>query len=231
MWKAQEQVRDFHRAIKQPHSPAEPKLRNQVLRARLILEEAIETVVGLLGARIAAEAVLEAMHKMADRMGNGEEKYARPSLVETIDGLADTIVVCLGTAEDIGIDLEPFFDEVHRSNMAKVGGPIDATGKQLKPPGWVGPDIAGLLGEVEAAYCAKSGDYLTGEQIAAYRKSVTVDVGDFSFSRNSESVSLFSHRNIDEYVTLPINEKDMEAFIAAYRRSVAMITEDAEVAK
>jgi hypothetical protein len=45
MNRMQAQVREFHRVILSgPTSPAEPKFRNPELRARLVLEEAIETV-------------------------------------------------------------------------------------------------------------------------------------------------------------------------------------------
>jgi predicted HAD superfamily Cof-like phosphohydrolase len=67
------------------------------------------------------------------------------NLVKIADGIADAIVVLLGTAISYGIDLRPIWDEVHRSNMAKVGGGKDEGGKSLKPRGWMPPDILGLL--------------------------------------------------------------------------------------
>jgi predicted HAD superfamily Cof-like phosphohydrolase len=66
-------------------------------------------------------------------------------LPEIADGLADLIYVALGTAIAYGIDLRPVWDEVQRSNMAKVGGEVRADGKRLKPPGWTPPDIMGVL--------------------------------------------------------------------------------------
>lgn len=80
-------------------------------------------------------------------------------LVEIADGLADTIYIALGTAICYGIDLRPVFAEVHASNMRKVpydcvlAGMLEAQGKKipmgkiLKPPGWVGPQIAPILKE------------------------------------------------------------------------------------
>lgn len=62
-----------------------------------------------------------------------------------VDGLCDLLVVALGAACEFGVDLAPFFDEVHRTNLAKAGGPVRADGKVLKPDGWQPPDIAGLL--------------------------------------------------------------------------------------
>lgn len=92
-------------------------LRDVELRARLIEEEARETV--------------EAM-----RAGD---------LVETIDGLCDLVYVALGAACACGVDLEPYFAEVHRTNMAKDPDLKDETGKLIKPPGWVPPNIRRLL--------------------------------------------------------------------------------------
>jgi predicted HAD superfamily Cof-like phosphohydrolase len=66
-------------------------------------------------------------------------------LVEMVDALCDLLYVTYGAAVDLGVDLEPFFAEVHRSNMAKVGGTRRADGKWLKPAGWTPPDVAGLL--------------------------------------------------------------------------------------
>jgi predicted HAD superfamily Cof-like phosphohydrolase len=69
----------------------------------------------------------------------------RGDVVEMVDALCDLLYVTYGAAVDLGVDLEPFFDEVHRSNMAKVGGRRRADGKWLKPAGWTPPDVAGLL--------------------------------------------------------------------------------------
>lgn len=38
------------------------------------------------------------------------------------------------------VDFAPFWREIQRANMAKVGGPIRADGKRLKPAGWTPPD-------------------------------------------------------------------------------------------
>lgn len=47
--------------------------------------------------------------------------------------LADLLYVVYGTAVSCGIDMEPVFQEVHRSNMSKVGGHKRADGKWVKP--------------------------------------------------------------------------------------------------
>ena len=66
-------------------------------------------------------------------------------VVEMVDALCDLLYVTYGAAVDLGVDLEPFFDAVHESNLQKVGGTRRADGKWLKPAGWEPPDIAGLL--------------------------------------------------------------------------------------
>ena len=48
--------------------------------------------------------------------------------------LADLLYVVYGTAVSLGIDMEPVFKEVHRSNMSKVGGYKREDGKWVKPP-------------------------------------------------------------------------------------------------
>lgn len=57
------------------------------------------------------------------------------------DALCDLLYVVYGAAECHGIDLEPIFEEVHRSNMTKIGGPQREDGKQMKPDTWSPPDI------------------------------------------------------------------------------------------
>ncbi len=74
--------------------------------------------------------------------------------VKVIDAICDTIVVLHNTSNAMGIDLEPFFEEVHRTNMAKAGGPKRADGKAMKPEGWTGPRIEAMLEGVLAPNCA-----------------------------------------------------------------------------
>lgn len=66
-------------------------------------------------------------------------------VVEMVDALCDLLYVTYGAAVSLGVDLQPFFEEVHASNMAKVDGYRREDGKWMKPAGWQPPDIAGLL--------------------------------------------------------------------------------------
>lgn len=99
------------------HHDVIPAVDDPKLRATLIMEESTEL----------CEALLE------------------DDAVEIIDGMCDLIYVVLGTAVAYGIDLEPYFDEVHRTNMLKASGPLREDGKRLKPPGWQPPRIDEML--------------------------------------------------------------------------------------
>ena len=66
------------------------------------------------------------------------------------DALADQLYILLGTAVAHGIDLEPVFTEVHRSNMTKfVDGKaiLSSTGKVQKGPNYDPPRIMPILAE------------------------------------------------------------------------------------
>ncbi|NIQ95452.1 MAG: nucleoside triphosphate pyrophosphohydrolase family protein, partial [Desulfuromonadales bacterium] len=55
-----------------------------------------------------------------DETGTFEEGPLNIEL--TADALADLIYVAIGAAITYGIDLRPVWEEVHRTNMAKMGG-------------------------------------------------------------------------------------------------------------
>jgi predicted HAD superfamily Cof-like phosphohydrolase len=116
----QADVRAFHEALDIPVGDS-PALRRPELRAELIREEAAETVTAI---------------EAGDFIG-------------AIDGLCDLLCVVYGAAVEWGIDLRPFWAEVHRTNMAKAGGPVRADGKRLKPEGWTPPNIAAVLAAAE----------------------------------------------------------------------------------
>jgi len=112
----QSQVAEFHRALDIPIGDT-PELRRKELRLGVISEEYVELC----------------------------EAIEADDMVEAIDALCDLLYVIYGAAVEWGVDLEPFFQEVHRTNMNKVGGPTRADGKRLKPEGWQPPNIAGIL--------------------------------------------------------------------------------------
>src|SRR5690242_520111 len=64
--------------------------------------------------------------------------------------LADLLYVVYGTAVSYGIDMNPVFREVHRSNMSKIGGYKREDGKWVKPPSYSPAAIAPLLAQQQS---------------------------------------------------------------------------------
>jgi predicted HAD superfamily Cof-like phosphohydrolase len=66
-------------------------------------------------------------------------------IVAIADGLADLLYVVYGSAVAYGLDMEPLFEEVHRSNMTKVGGKKRADGKLVKPKTYDPPNLNKII--------------------------------------------------------------------------------------
>lgn len=64
---------------------------------------------------------------------------------EVIDAICDITFVIHNCSNAMGVDIEPFFDEVWQANMRKANGPLREDGKRLKPPGWQPPRIEEML--------------------------------------------------------------------------------------
>jgi predicted HAD superfamily Cof-like phosphohydrolase len=77
-----------------------------------------------------------------------KDAIAANDMPEFVDAVCDLLYVVHGIALAAGIHhIQPFFEEVHKTNLAKVGGQRSAEGKILKPEGWQPPRIAELLAE------------------------------------------------------------------------------------
>lgn len=112
-------VQEFHEQfdIHIASIPSVPDEPTQILRNRLILEE--------------FEEFQEAM-----------QSKDLPNMAKE---LADLLYVVYGTAVSLGIDMEPVFKEVHRSNMSKVGGHKREDGKWVKPPTYSPASLEAIL--------------------------------------------------------------------------------------
>jgi len=115
----QSMVKEFHRKfdILVHRSPTIPSGSTRELRVRLIQEEFDEL----------------------------NEALADENLAAVAKELADLLYVVYGTAVSYGIDMEPVFQEVHRSNLSKVGGFKRADGKWVKPPTYSPASIEPIL--------------------------------------------------------------------------------------
>lgn len=123
MEKHQAMVREFMQVFGQeiPESFS-PDRFPKSLRANLIIEEVKELVAAI----------------------NAED------WVEVVDALCDILYVTYGAAIALGVDIDPFLEEVHRSNMSKLdtetGQPLyREDGKVIKPPTWSPPDLVRIL--------------------------------------------------------------------------------------
>lgn len=104
----QTMVQEFHRKFEILIRTAPTNLTDEIkqLRVRLIQEEFDEL----------------------------KESMATGNLASVAKEMADLLYVVYGTAVSYGIDMKPVFQEVHRSNLSKVGGYKRADGKWMKPP-------------------------------------------------------------------------------------------------
>lgn len=126
-----------------PSVPTMPDAKTRELRARLILEECMETI-DALGCGIYLDKYQEIFF---DQISIKAE-YP-PNLVEIADGCADISVVTIGTLVACGIKDMELFKEVDENNLAKFGpgGHLREDGKWVKPPNHPKPDIARILRE------------------------------------------------------------------------------------
>jgi len=119
------QVKDFHEKFSIPVSdyPDYISAERQKLRIDILQEE---------------------VNELAKAMSDS-------NMIEIADGIVDCIYILFGTAVEYGFrhKLEAMFQEVHRSNMSKLG--VDGKpiyredGKVLKGPNFTAPDLGSIL--------------------------------------------------------------------------------------
>ena len=88
------------------------------------------------------DLIREEVEELCDGLQKGD-------LVETADALTDILYVVYGAAAAFGIDIDACFNEVHRSNMSKLGNdglPIyREDGKVLKSNNYSPPNLRPIL--------------------------------------------------------------------------------------
>lgn len=88
---------------------------------------------------------------MQEELDEYREAVAAGDLTRVADALSDLLYVVLGTyiAHGLQDHAAALFDEVHRSNMEKLGDDgrpiLRQDGKILKPPGWRPPALEAIL--------------------------------------------------------------------------------------
>ncbi len=148
----QQRVEEFMQRAGQdvPSKPTLPDAETCLSRAKLHLEETLETIEAL-GCYVYRDK--DAKHGFNVAINVNKWFGVRPDLIKIIDGCIDTNVVSTGTLSACGVPDLPFIIEVDAANLRKFEGDAhrDANGKWIKPTGFVGPDIAGVLKQLEDA--------------------------------------------------------------------------------
>ena len=128
-----EKVRDFHRKFRLALDQENPEPALAELRERLIREEYKEVLEELLFYR---------------EQNNLFVALRDPSKARLAKELADLLYVVYGTAASFDIPLDAVFEEVHQSNMSKLGRdgePIYSRGKVMKGPDYRAADVEKIL--------------------------------------------------------------------------------------
>ena len=135
-----EQVAEFHRAFGFPvRTEVPPYIKADIeLRIRLIVEEAWE-VFDALGYEVEVD-------NEGVKLTQVRPTYHIPSVAKE---LADLDYVVEGTRLTFGIPRQPVADEVHRSNMSKVGGVKRPDGKLEKPATYSPADVERAIREAK----------------------------------------------------------------------------------
>ena len=87
---------------------------------------------------------------IAEELDELSDAVADRDMVQIADALTDLLYVVYGAGHTFGIDLDECFQEVHSSNMSKLGEdgrPIHREdGKVMKGPNYFEPDLEAILG-------------------------------------------------------------------------------------
>lgn len=148
----QMQVEAFMLRAKQevPMVPTEPTEAVRILRAKLIMEEALETIRIGLGINVAAASYKGVVEIKEEDLRFFPSKDRPFSMVETVDGCCDVAVVTTGTLSACGVPDSMFQIAVNQNNLMKFGPghSIRKDGKLIKPPGHQPPKIQMLLNSI-----------------------------------------------------------------------------------
>lgn len=153
-------VGEFHRSFSLPVEPLPvvPDDRTVRLRLALLLEEFHELAEATCQSPDAdQQAFLETLSRAREQL-EGLRNFD-VDLVEVADALTDINYVTYGAGHTFGIDLNATCEEVHRSNMSKLGAdgkPVkDERGKVLKGPDYSPPSLERVLAAQGSKSCCE----------------------------------------------------------------------------
>ena len=128
-----------------PETVTIPDEDTRLLRAKLILEEAFETI-NALGVDVFCDGDITVPLQPCDiELLVSEDRDC--DLFEVVDGCCDIMVVTTGTLSAFGVIDDLCQIEVDNANLRKFGpgGYKREDGKWVKPPDWVQPDWKSVL--------------------------------------------------------------------------------------
>ena len=141
-------VEEFHTAFGHPVNvePTVPNAATRLLRVKLIAEELTELAKASgVYVSITPDPAMEDLHAVQVLINPASP----PDLIEVADALGDLRYVVDGANLVYGLPGQGVFEEIHRSNMSKLGAdgkPIyREDGKILKGPNFTLPDIPGTV--------------------------------------------------------------------------------------
>lgn len=146
-----DKVREFHSAFGMPDIGTQVNVPPDRVKLRLDLiveelDELFESTNGTPRGTVSS-LIWDGLTKRGSEypICNSNNEVAIFSRVGTADALVDLLYVVYGACLEFGIDANKVFDEVHRSNMSKLGEdgqPIyREDGKVLKGPNFFEPNI------------------------------------------------------------------------------------------
>ena len=155
-------VRQLMRKIPGQDTPDEltiPSADTRKLRAKLIIEEALETIASL-GVRVIWDGELEPggldLREDTIRFScfDNNNQRLKPNIIGIADGCADISVVTIGTLIACGIPDVELLRMVDENNLAKFGpgSYLREDGKWVKPPDHKPPNIAGYINSLAGTW-------------------------------------------------------------------------------
>jgi predicted HAD superfamily Cof-like phosphohydrolase len=153
MYSDQFHVTDFMRAATQ-HIPDEPGLPNEhtrLLRVKLIAQE-LRELAQAYGVRVILDSNLPEV-----AITVAPEERHMPNLRDAYDATLDIQYVTVGNGVAMGLDLQPGWEEVQRSNMSKfIDGFKGPDGKWIKGPSYRPAQLQPIIdAQIQAARLRK----------------------------------------------------------------------------
>jgi predicted HAD superfamily Cof-like phosphohydrolase len=100
---------------------------------------------------ISTDRIMLRMKLIDEERDEVEEEMYHGTLATIAKELGDLVYVAYGAALEYGVDLDPVIEEIHRSNLTKLGDDgkpiVRWDGKVLKGPHYEEADIASVIGQ------------------------------------------------------------------------------------